>query len=104
VGAILDEVEDSVEAFFEQLDTQPLRIELDEEFDPGETAVVIPRATLVELESVLEGMAQALSILRDSLDGAPADLQGLVDTLVRETSGWAGRMAAFVRRPDDEGR
>jgi len=94
LAELLDEVEDSVDAFFDDLGSQPLRIELDEE-EEGSTSIAIPSGTVAELEATLSGIAHALNVLRGSTLDCPEDLQNLLDALARDASSWSRRLAGL---------
>jgi hypothetical protein len=90
MSALLDDVEDSVDAFFAGLGDHDLRIELDEEeVDGGDTAILVPTGTLAELETALAGIAHALGMLRGSIDSCPEELSNLLDSLASEVVRWA---------------
>jgi hypothetical protein len=93
VGAVLDAVEESVDALFDDLSAFPVRIDLDRELDPGPTSIAVPRATLDGLEELLLGVTQVLSVLRGTVEPGAEDLHRLLDRLSRETASWAQRLS-----------
>jgi hypothetical protein len=93
VGEVLEAVEETFDALFADQGSFPLRIELDRDLDPAPASIAVPRATLEEVEELLLGVAQVLTVLRGSVDDQALDLHALLDRLSRASTAWAGRLA-----------
>jgi hypothetical protein len=92
VDDLLDEVEETFDAFLDDAEAAPVRITLD--VDEGERArqVAVPAAELQQVDETLSGVAQALMLLEGSLTAD--DLRELVRTLADESM----RCSERVRR------
>jgi hypothetical protein len=97
MGEVLEAVEETFDTLFADPGSFPLRIELDRDLDPGPANIAVPRATLDEVEELLLGVAQVLTVLRGSVDDRAEDLHALLDRLSRASTAWAGRLGELTR-------
>ncbi len=90
VNELLDEVEETFDAFFDAASDSPLRITLDLEEDAAQSLVSVPSRELQHAEETLSGVAQALMLLEGLLQAD--DLRELVRTLAEESTRCSDQM------------